>query len=55
MVRQAALEGQLSDFLGSAGVVVFYLLIWALVFAGTAGAFVAESGGQDGDVFRRAA
>jgi membrane-associated protein len=36
MVRAAALDGQLSDFLASAGVVVFYLLVWALVFAGTA-------------------
>ncbi|WP_233199508.1 DedA family protein [Cryobacterium sp. N22] len=36
MVRAAALDGQLSDFLSSAGVVVFYLLVWALVFAGTA-------------------
>ena len=36
MVRAAALDGQLSDFVASAGVVVFYLLIWALVFAGTA-------------------
>ena len=36
MVRAAALDGQLNDFLASAGVVVFYLLVWALVFAGTA-------------------
>ena len=36
MVRAAALDGQLTDFLSSAGVVVFYLLVWALVFAGTA-------------------
>jgi membrane-associated protein len=36
MVRAAALDGQLGDFLASAGVVVFYLLVWALVFAGTA-------------------
>lgn len=36
MVRTAALEGQLSDFIASAGVVLFYLLVWALVFAGTA-------------------
>ncbi|PXA70698.1 DedA family protein [Cryobacterium arcticum] len=36
MLRTAALDGQLSDFVASAGVVVFYLLVWALVFAGTA-------------------
>ena len=36
MLRTAALEGQLSDFIGSAGVVLFYLLVWGLVFAGTA-------------------
>jgi membrane-associated protein len=36
MVRAAALDGQLGEFLASAGVVVFYLLVWALVFAGTA-------------------
>ena len=36
MLRTAALDGQLSDFLASTGVVLFYLLVWALVFAGTA-------------------
>jgi membrane-associated protein len=36
MLRASALDGQLSDFVASAGVVVFYLLVWALVFAGTA-------------------
>jgi membrane-associated protein len=36
MLRAAALDGQLSDFVASAGVVVFYLLVWSLVFAGTA-------------------
>jgi membrane-associated protein len=36
MLQTAALDGQLSDFVASAGVVVFYLLVWALVFAGTA-------------------
>jgi membrane-associated protein len=36
MLRTAALDGQLSDFVASAGVVVFYLLVWSLVFAGTA-------------------
>lgn len=36
MLRAAALDGQLSDFLASTGVVLFYLLVWALVFAGTA-------------------
>jgi membrane-associated protein len=36
MFRAAALDGQLSDFVASAGVVVFYLLVWSLVFAGTA-------------------
>jgi membrane-associated protein len=32
----SALDGQLSDFLASSGVVVFYLAVWGLVFAGTA-------------------
>ena len=32
----AALDGQLSDLLGQVGVVVFYLVVWGLVFAGTA-------------------
>ena len=36
MLRTAALDGQLGDFLASAGVVVFYLVVWLLVFAGTA-------------------
>lgn len=36
MLRTAALDGQLGDFLASAGVIVFYLLVWTLVFAGTA-------------------
>ncbi|TFD29090.1 DedA family protein [Cryobacterium cryoconiti] len=30
------MDGQLSDLLANTGVVVFYLLVWALVFAGTA-------------------
>ncbi|MCY7287113.1 MAG: DedA family protein [Cryobacterium sp.] len=32
----SALDGQLSDLLANTGVVIFYLLVWALVFAGTA-------------------
>ncbi|MBC7443702.1 MAG: DedA family protein [Ramlibacter sp.] len=32
----SALDGQLNDLLANTGVVVFYLLVWALVFAGTA-------------------
>ncbi|TFC81434.1 DedA family protein [Cryobacterium cheniae] len=30
------MDGQLNDLLANTGVVVFYLLVWALVFAGTA-------------------
>jgi len=39
----AALDGQLGDLLGTVGVVVFYLVVWGLVFAGTGlfvGAFI---------------
>ncbi|KQX07345.1 MULTISPECIES: DedA family protein [unclassified Leifsonia] len=36
MLRTAALDGQLTDLLGQVGVVVFYLVVWGLVFAGTA-------------------
>ncbi|WP_241972776.1 DedA family protein [Cryobacterium cryoconiti] len=36
MRNMSALDGQLSDLLANTGVVVFYLLVWALVFAGTA-------------------
>jgi len=36
MIRMAALDGQLNDLLANTGVVIFYLLVWALVFAGTA-------------------
>ncbi|MFC6355094.1 DedA family protein [Luethyella okanaganae] len=43
MLRAAALDQQLSDLLSDVGVLVFYLVVWGLVFAGTAlfvGAFV---------------
>lgn len=36
MLRAAALDGQLNDVLAHAGAVLFYLVVWALVFAGTA-------------------
>lgn len=36
MLHTSALDGQLNDVLTGTGVVVFYLLIWGLVFAGTA-------------------
>ena len=36
MFRMSALDGQLNDLLANTGVVVFYVLVWALVFAGTA-------------------
>ncbi|TFC83545.1 DedA family protein [Cryobacterium sinapicolor] len=36
MSHLSALDGQLNELLASTGVVLFYLLIWALVFAGTA-------------------
>lgn len=43
MFYTAALDGQLGDLLGTVGVVVFYLVVWGLVFAGTGlfvGAFI---------------
>lgn len=39
MVLASALDGQLSDFLNNAGPILFYLVVWGLVFAGT-GLFV---------------
>ncbi|MGO4692147.1 DedA family protein [Glaciibacter sp. 2TAF33] len=36
MLRLSALNDQLDDTLSNVGVVLFYLLIWGLVFAGTA-------------------
>ncbi len=36
MVQMSALDGQLSDVLSNTGAIVFYLIIWGLVFAGTA-------------------
>jgi membrane-associated protein len=36
MLRFSALDNQLDDMLSSVGVVLFYLVIWGLVFAGTA-------------------
>ncbi|TFC19647.1 DedA family protein [Cryobacterium glucosi] len=36
MMSTSALDGQLTDVLANTGVIVFYLLVWALVFAGTA-------------------
>lgn len=36
MLHAAALDGQLSDVLSTTGVVIFYLVVWGLVFAGTA-------------------
>lgn len=43
MLHQNALDGQLADLIGNAGVLLFYLVVWGLVFVGTAlfvGAFV---------------
>jgi membrane-associated protein len=43
MYQAAALDGQLGDLLGTVGVVLFYLVVWGLVFAGTGlfvGAFI---------------
>lgn len=43
MLRAAAFDEQLADLLGHVGVVVFYLAVWGLVFAGTGlfvGAFI---------------
>ena len=43
MLRTAALDTQLTDLLGHVGTVLFYLVVWGLVFAGTAlfvGAFI---------------
>jgi membrane-associated protein len=39
VIHAAAFDIQLSEFLGQFGVIVFYLAVWALVFAGT-GLFV---------------
>jgi membrane-associated protein len=36
MLHAAALDGQLSDVLSTTGVGIFYLVVWGLVFAGTA-------------------
>ncbi len=36
MNNASALDGQLSDVLSNTGALVFYLIVWALVFAGTA-------------------
>jgi len=36
MNNTSALDGQLSDVLSNTGAMVFYLIVWALVFAGTA-------------------
>ena len=36
MLPASALDGQLDDLLGHAGIALFYLVVWALVFAGTA-------------------
>jgi len=36
MVQISALDGQLNDVLAHTGAVLFYLVIWGLVFAGTA-------------------
>jgi membrane-associated protein len=43
MLHAAALDGQMTDLFTHAGVVVFYLVVWGLVFAGTGlfvGAFI---------------
>lgn len=39
MIHVAAFDVQLTEFLGQVGVIVFYLAVWGLVFAGT-GLFV---------------
>ncbi|MGO4104869.1 DedA family protein [Leifsonia sp. YAF41] len=36
MLYASALDDQLGDFLGHSGAILFYLVIWGLVFAGTA-------------------
>jgi membrane-associated protein len=36
MIEASAINGQLDSLLASAGVVIFYLVVWGLVFAGTA-------------------
>jgi membrane-associated protein len=36
VIHTAALDGQLSDLFSQTGLILFYLAIWALVFAGTA-------------------
>ena len=43
MLHASALDGQMADLFSHAGVVVFYLVVWGLVFAGTGlfvGAFI---------------
>ncbi|MFM6973828.1 MAG: DedA family protein [Agromyces sp.] len=43
VIRAAAFDGQLTDVLDNAGALVFYLIVWGLVFAGTGlfvGAFI---------------
>lgn len=43
MLHAAALDGQMTDLFSQVGVVVFYLAVWGLVFAGTGlfvGAFI---------------
>ena len=43
MLHAAALDSQMSDLLSHVGVVIFYLVVWGLVFAGTGlfvGAFI---------------
>lgn len=43
MLHLTALDAQLGDFLGQFGAIVFYLVVWGLVFAGTGlfvGAFI---------------
>jgi membrane-associated protein len=36
VIHTAALDGQLSDLFSQTGLILFYLVIWGLVFAGTA-------------------
>ena len=36
MLKVSALDGQLNDVFVHTGAVIFYLVVWALVFAGTA-------------------
>ncbi|GAB3121161.1 DedA family protein [Glaciibacter psychrotolerans] len=36
MLHASALDGQLDELLGHSGAILFYLVIWGLVFAGTA-------------------